>query len=200
MASASAPATALVTGANRGIGLALVKALLAKHYTSIDALRALFGTDRQLDLLVNNAGVFIRDVPDGVQAAADCMVDTFKTNAVGPLLVTQALMPNLALSPRPVVLNVSSQMGSIANTKTGGSVAYRASKAALNMVNKSLSVTYPAVTFLTTHPGYVSTGMSLFKGEISPEHSADCLLKIVDAADLSYSGKFFHYEGHELPW
>ncbi|MBX9768184.1 MAG: SDR family NAD(P)-dependent oxidoreductase, partial [Bdellovibrionales bacterium] len=92
-----------------------------------------------LDLLINNAGV-IGDKTSGLEhVTTDVVLNTFDTNSVGPLRVTRALLPLLLKSAHPRVVQISSLMGSISDNSGGGYYAYRMSKAALNMFNKSLS-------------------------------------------------------------
>lgn len=218
-------ATVLVTGANRGIGLALTTLLHGRGDTviatrrhpspeldalgvrqepldvasdeSVAALDARLG-DLSIDLLVNNAGVLSR------QTLADLDFDAirwqFEVNALGPLRVTAALRHRLASGAKVGI--VTSRMGSIADNTSGGAYGYRMSKAAVNMAGTSLrhDLAADGVAVALLHPGYVRTGMTGGRGHLTPEQSAECLLARLDALTMQTSGTFWHASGEELPW
>ncbi len=219
--------TAVITGANRGIGLAFAKALLARGDTVIGTAREpaeagelansgaeveeLDVTDdasvtnfaerlqgRSVDLLINNAGILRRDRLDSFDPAT--LQREFDVNALGPLRVTNALLPSLRLSAKPRIVALTSRMGSIADNNSGGFYGYRASKAALNAVIKSLSIDLDPWPAVVIHPGYVRTRMTGNQGDLTAEEAVERMLLVIDKLDSSMSGKFFHRDGHELPW
>ncbi|XP_017461160.1 PREDICTED: C-factor-like, partial [Rhagoletis zephyria] len=116
-----------------------------------------------LDLLINNAGIYIRDSLEKVNPKD--MLTNIEVNAVAPLVLTKALLPQLKASAssgqKTIVANISSQMGSIDDNKSGGSYAYRSSKAAQNMISKSLSVDLAPskIIILALHPGWLQMDM-----------------------------------------
>ncbi|KAG0649235.1 C-factor [Hyphodiscus hymeniophilus] len=161
--------TAVVTGANGGVGLAFAKKLIEEGYTvyacdikvgdemqklktkyvhqldvtSPSSMSSFAGEFRSqpLDLLLNVAGIMPTKSADSLATVSlDSLTKTFSVNTFGPLLLTQALIPALLKSSSSKVANVSSRVGSIADNLTGGAYAYRASKAALNAISKSMSV------------------------------------------------------------
>jgi NAD(P)-dependent dehydrogenase (short-subunit alcohol dehydrogenase family) len=222
-------ATALVTGANRGIGLALVQHLLGRgdrvigvcrhssrdlgasgarvesgidvtEARTLDALaRRLDG--EQIDAVWLNAGILARDRLGGIDAAGfDSVREQFEVNALGPLRVAQGLLPNLAAGAKVAIM--TSRMGSVADNDSGGFYGYRASKAAVNAIGKSLAIDLKprGVAVFLMHPGYVSTDMVGGHGDITPAQAAERLVAKVDALTLDDTGTFWHSNGSALPW
>jgi NAD(P)-dependent dehydrogenase (short-subunit alcohol dehydrogenase family) len=225
----------VVTGANRGIGLGLVRVYLgrgdevhaaARRPESASELQALLGeaagllslhpldvTDEEacrelarslegqpVHLLFNNAGVGgWRDGLDALDMAETLRV--LDTNTLGPLRVTRALRQNLAAGPGKVV-NVSSTMGSIGDNRSGGSYAYRMSKAALNMASKNLALELAAqgIVVVTVNPGWVRTDMGGPAAPTPVAESAENLARLADRLTPADTGKFLHARGHDLPW
>ncbi|MEZ6318459.1 MAG: SDR family NAD(P)-dependent oxidoreductase [Phycisphaerales bacterium] len=155
---------------------------------------------------MNNAAVFVdKDATSGLETTDDHLLDTYRANVAGPMLVTQALLPNLERSRRKLVVHISSDFASI--TKAGkdnwsGYLAYRSSKAALSMVHVLLAneLRPRGVTCLAVHPGWVQTDMGGPDAQITTEQSVSAMLKVIDRATLADTAKFFSYTGDELPW
>lgn len=218
--------TALITGANRGIGLELAKQLTGRGTTVIAAVRKasseleatgaeiVAGIDvthpedvaklaktlsgRSIDLLINNAGI-LRDTPLD-RLNYDLVEEQLRVNAVAPLRVTQALLPNLGKGAK--VALITSRMGSMADNTSGGGYGYRMSKAALNAAGKSLAVDLGArgIAVGMLHPGWVKTDMTSHSGLTTPQESAHDLLARIDELTLDNSGTFFHANGEILPF
>jgi NAD(P)-dependent dehydrogenase (short-subunit alcohol dehydrogenase family) len=217
----------IVTGANRGIGLALTSALkqrggqvLAVCRSSSPALEALgvevlagidvthpdCGTtisekigNRTVDLLINNAGILVWD--DTIESPDfDGIMKQFAVNAVGPLRVTAALRTKFTRGSK--VAFITSRMGSIADNGSGGAYGYRMSKAALNIAAVSMhrDLSPAGVSVAILHPGMVKTDMIGDHGQIEPEEAARGLLTRIDELGPATSGRFFHQNGEELPW
>jgi NAD(P)-dependent dehydrogenase (short-subunit alcohol dehydrogenase family) len=218
--------TVFITGANRGIGLAFAKsyaasgwrvlaacrepknadtlkavkgdiAILALDVTDADQLAALSKTlkDETIDILINNAGVAGDESTEG-------WLRTLHINSIAPIRVTQALLPMLARSERKLVASITSGMGSIADNTSGGSYAYRSSKAALNAAMKSLSVDLVkrGVSVIVLNPGWVKTDMGGAGARLTAADSVARMRKLIDSSGLVHSGKFFNYDGTEYPW
>ena len=161
-------------------------------------LPLVLGDDR-LDLLVNNAGVLHSGERFGHVEAA-ILEDSFRTNAIGPFLLAQALAPLLNDGAR--IANLSSVMASIASRGEFRSPSYCASKAAQNMLTVQLAQAVAArgIVVLALHPGWVQTEMG---GEHATVPTADAvrgLLQVVDGATLPQSGSFLDWRGEPLPW
>ena len=161
-------------------------------------LPLVLGDDR-LDLLVNNAGVLHSGERFGHVEAA-ILEDSFRTNAIGPFLLAQALAPLLNDGAR--IANLSSVMASLASRGEFRSPSYCASKAAQNMLTVQLAHALAArgIVVLALHPGWVQTEMG---GEHATVPTADAvrgMLQVVDGATPAQSGSFLDWRGGALPW
>ncbi|KAH7079223.1 C-factor [Paraphoma chrysanthemicola] len=130
------------------------------------------------------------------------MLRTFEINTIGTFNVMTTFLPNLLVARDPKVIILSSRMGSVASNISGGGYAYRASKAALNAVVKSLSIDVSDVAFLLLHPGRVETGLVAWKeeGAISVEESLGDCLRVIEGLKREDSGKLVDRFGAEIPW
>jgi NAD(P)-dependent dehydrogenase (short-subunit alcohol dehydrogenase family) len=123
-------------------------------------------------------------------------------NTLGPMRVTEAFLDHLAASGGKKVVTITSGMGSIADNSSGGSYAYRSSKAAVNMVVKSLSLDLAprGITCIVMNPGWVRTDMGGPGGKISPEESIAGMRRVIAKLKPGDTGKFFNHDGGEYPW
>lgn len=221
--------TILITGANRGIGLALAQGHAARGDNVIGVCRqaspALAATGARveagvdvtdaaalaelaarlagvaIDRLVLNAGVLARDALGKIDAAGfDSLRQQFEVNALGPLRTAQALLPNLGAGAKIGI--ITSRMGSMADNGSGGYYGYRASKAAVNAIGRSLAMDLKprGVAVFLLHPGFVATDMVGGAGDVSPAQAAAQLMQRLDTLDLADTGTFWHANGSALPW
>jgi NAD(P)-dependent dehydrogenase (short-subunit alcohol dehydrogenase family) len=218
----------LITGCARGIGLQLTRQYLAAGHeviavcrapgeilptlgseciegielTRADDLERLQATigERRIDILIHNAGMLHRESLGGLRAAADGLRAQFETNALAPLLLTEALLANLGAGSK--IAFITSRMGSIADNSSGGYYGYRMSKGALNVAGKSLAIDLKprGIAVALLHPGFVRTDMTGGVGDIDAASSAAQLIERIAALDLDRSGRFWHARGEELPW
>lgn len=228
---------ALITGANRGLGLEHVRQLLERgwHVTAAvrepsaaSELNALPQGDGKLDvvaydasdlgaaaalatqvkgpvdLLFANAGMMPGSTRSFGAAANADMAMEFRVNALAPLALVEAFAGQVEASEMKVVALQSSRMGSIADNETGGAYGYRASKAALNAIGKSLSIDLKdrGIVVLVLHPGWVRTDMGGPNGQLTVTESVEGQLDLIARAynQPAMSGRFFHVSGQDLPW
>lgn len=220
----------LITGSSRGIGLDLtlkaleqkyqvlavarnpeksegLKKLSAQYSHQLKVVTADLGESKSfakiadavaawgsLDLLINNAGIYMKGTTE-----AD-FAESFKVNTTAPFLLTQALLPHLQRGQNPKVISISSKMGSIKDNESGGSYAYRASKTALNMINKSLAKDHPWLTAIVVHPGWVQTEMGGAGATVKIPDSTAGIWKVIHGATAKNSGEFIDYGGKSIAW
>lgn len=216
----------VITGGNRGIGLALAKQYKnsgAKVYvtcrncsdelnslgvnvitgvdvsqpeTLADKLAPLL--DIEIDLLINNAGVLGREsIDDWDPHTIDYQ---FRVNAMGPLLVSQVLLPSMSENSK--IALISSRMGSMEDNGSGGYYGYRMSKAALNAAGVSMAndLRLKGIAVGVFHPGFVQTEMVNGAGDIDTYTCAERLVARIDELNLENAGRFIHSNGDVLPW
>lgn len=167
-----------------------------------DAARLAGEIDEPIDILWNNAGTAGDRSNQVFGTAADTMNAVFDVNVTGPLRLSEALIGHVEKSDRKVIAMQSSQMGSIKDNGSGGVYAYRASKAALNMVTRSMArdLQEKGVTVVAFHPGWVQTDMGGPNAKISTEESVQGEQEVVDNLTIDRSGEFIRYSGEKLPW
>ncbi|MBB4265687.1 SDR family oxidoreductase [Roseospira visakhapatnamensis] len=178
----------------------------ALDVTDDAALKALGRTlsGRALDVLINNAGVYPLKSPQGSfgDVPVDAWMEALRTNVVAPWKVAETFIDNLTKAERPVLATISSKMGSIADAAAPGSVVYRSSKTAVNMVVKALALDLGprGVICLSFHPGWVLTDMGGPNALITPEQSITGLRRLIARATPADNGRFLAYDGQEVPW
>lgn len=218
--------TIVITGANRGIGLAMcevfkaqgdnVYALCRQSSPELDALsvNVISGVDVatdngistmvtalsqvNIDLLVCNAGI-LRDEQLG-QINLETIREQFEVNTLAPLRVVDSLLPRLSSGSKVVM--ITSRMGSIADNSSGGRYGYRMSKAALNAASVSLARDLVAhnISVGIYHPGFVQTDMVNHGGDISSTVAAERLVALMNEQTIEQTGVFKHSNGEVLPW
>ena len=229
--------TALITGANRGLGLEFARQYLADGWNVYAACRgpdsasklrqladasghklqilALDVTElasikaaaaeldgKALDLLLNNAGVMGTkgQTIGNIDYAAWAKV--LDANTMGPMRVSEAFVDHVARSERKLIVTLTSGMGSLADNTSGGSIAYRSSKAAVNMVMRSLAIDLAprGITCVVVNPGWVRTDMGGAHATLTPAESVSMLRRLIETLGPAESGKFFNYDGRAYAW
>lgn len=169
------------------------------NFEEIDAL-ALILQGRAIDLLINNAGVYPESSFGHVDYEA--WAEAFHINSMAPMKMVEAFVSHVASSDIKKIVTLTSKMGSIDDNTSGGSYIYRSTKAAGNMVMKSLAVDLKPLGIASTilHPGWVRTDMGGPNGLIDTPESVAGMRKVIDALTLENSGRFVAYDGKVIPW
>jgi len=218
----------VITGANRGIGLALtrqyrdrgeslvavcrqssreldalgVRVEAGVEVTDSESLTDLAGrlSDVDVDVLINNAGVMRPTDFNDIENQLEAYRLQFEVNSLAPLRVTRALLDRLGRGSRVAI--VTSRMGSIADNDSGGHYGYRMSKAAVNMggVSMARELAERGIAVGLLHPGYVRTDMTGNTGHVDTDESAAGLIRRIDELSMETTGSFHHANGEELPW
>jgi len=188
-----------LAGAHESLTIHRLDVTRADHIqTLVDDLQ-----DRPIDILLNNAGVYDEKYlsPDS-PLDYSAWVHTFQVNTMAALRTTRAFVKNLRRGEKRLVVAISSHMGSIAEIDSPGSYFYRSSKAALNAVMKGLSLELRPLSIgvLILHPGWVKTRMGGPDAPLLAEDSVRGMRSLVEGFTLADSGRFFRYNGTEIPW
>ena len=158
--------------------------------------------DVAIDVIINSAGV------TGVSGQRAGNVDyeswprVLDVNTMGPLRVLEYFIDHIARSERRLVVTITSGMGSIGDNTSGGSIAYRSSKAAVNMAMRSAAIDLAPrrITCVVVNPGWVKTDMGGPSATLTPQESVTALRRLIETFGPNNSGKFYHVDGSEYPW
>jgi len=174
--------------------------------TKIEEMNALCVELRKepIDVLLNNAGVYLekyRDVELN-KICYDQWLYTFQVNTLGAVRMTRAFCEHVARSEKKLVVVISTHMASIADIAAPGAYYYRSTKAALNAVMEGIAFELKprGIGVLLLHPGWVQTRMGGEGTSLMPPESVAGMRSLVDTFTLDRSGRFFRYDGIEMPW
>lgn len=222
--------TVLITGANRGLGLEFVRQYrgdgadviaCCRHPANADSLNALAVKVMELDvtdpasieslaaalkgspidILIANAGIWGPEHQGADECDFDRTIEVLTVNSVGPWRVARALKANLVAGRDKKLVVITSKMGSISDS-SGGSIAYRASKAALNMIMHAVAKEWgrDGLKVGIFHPGWVQTDMGGPGAPLSVVQSITGLRARIAELSPRTSGRFIDYAGKEIGW
>lgn len=222
----------LITGANRGLGLEFSRQYAADGWDVIATCRippdatelkalgtavSIFAldvadeesiaqflhavSDIPIDVIILNAGI---SAPPQMAAAVtrDEWVPAIAVNALAPLRLATGLRANLQKGGQKKAVAVSSLAASLSKYDVPGQYSYRASKAALNSLWRSLAIEWRplGIACILLRPGKVRTRMTGFTGDLDPEGSVAGMRRVIAGATVADSGRFIGYDGNEVPW
>jgi NAD(P)-dependent dehydrogenase (short-subunit alcohol dehydrogenase family) len=232
--------TVFISGANRGVGLALVERFLKGGFHVFAGVRKpspalahltnqfsetftelpldvtnMYAVEmaahwvsqqaRSLDILINNAAVYLEDKKaalEKIDLGGEYLEKTMDTNVFGPLRVSQQFLPLLKKGRRKLLMNISSEAGSIADCNRDRELAYCMSKAALNMQSKILHnyLEPKGIKVLAVHPGWVRTDMGGKDADISAQESAEGIFKLATRTWKADDAMYLDYQGNPMRW
>jgi len=155
-----------------------------------------------IDVLINNAGIYGAGPQNLKSLNPEVWIETLCINCMAPIYVSRAFVENVARSAQKIMVAITSKMGSIDDNTSGGAYIYRSSKAALNAAVKSLAIDLAprGITAAVIHPGWVQTDMGGGGAPTSVERSVSGMRKMIGRFGLKDAGRFWSYDGKEIPW
>ena len=219
--------TILVTGANRGIGLEFARQYAgngweviatarrpdeAGEMRGLDGVEALaldIASDQSIDMFVDSLGDRAVDlhIANAGMGGLDhnersAIANVINVNAIGATLLARRLTENVKAGEAKKIVAISSNVGSIGATSSSGGLAYRMSKAAMNMAFKSLSIDWAqaGIATMMLHPGWVQTDMGGSNANITTKESVSGMRELIEAMSLDNNAEFRAYDGRYLEW
>ncbi|HKG74435.1 MAG TPA: SDR family oxidoreductase [Aestuariivirgaceae bacterium] len=178
--------------------------LVAMDVTDAESIRTAARQlrDTAIDVLINNAGISGAGGQVTGKVDYESWARVLDVNMMGPLRVTEAFVDQLARSERRLVVTITSGMGSLSDNTSGGSIAYRSSKAGVNMVMRSaaLDLAPRGISCVVVNPGWVKTDMGGPGARLTAQQSVAALRRLIETFGPAHSGKFYNYDGREYPW
>ena len=193
----------IAAAALQELATAGVVRIIALDVTNLESVRqAATQIEEPIDIVINSAGIGgKRDQKTG-NVDYESWREVLNVNTMGPLRVTEALVDHLARSERKLVVTITSGMGSITDNTSGASIPYRSSKAAVNMVMRTVALDLAprGITSVVINPGWVKTDMGGPSAPLTPTESVSAMRRLIGKLGPAQSGKFFNHDGREYPW
>ncbi len=230
MSNLNSAKTVFITGCSQGLGLELVTTFRKNAWNIIAGVRNLNNIDPKLhasniklieldvqknddiatiskklgetpiDVVINNAGIFKEDNLETF--SANEMLEMYYTHAIAPLLITQQLLKNVLLGCNKTIVIISGRMGSFNSYSGPGCYSYRASKAAANMITKTMSydLSEKNIKVISIHPGWIKTKMGGKDAKVDTHDSANGIFKLISNPNEIETGVFYTFAGQKLEW
>ena len=193
----------IAAAALQELATAGVVRIIALDVTNLESVRqAATQIEEPIDIVINSAGIGgKRDQKTG-NVDYESWREVLNVNTMGPLRVTEAFVDHLARSERKLVVTITSGMGSITDNTSGASIPYRSSKAAVNMVMRTVALDLAprGITAVVINPGWVKTDMGGPNATLTPTESVTAMRRLIGKLGPAQSGKFFNHDGREYPW
>ncbi|MBK1829426.1 SDR family oxidoreductase [Verrucomicrobiaceae bacterium R5-34] len=161
----------------------------------------------KIDILINNAGYFgpklMTENPENLaKLTRQEMELCYRVNTLGPLFVTQALLPNLKLAEDAKVVHISTRASILSKGTSGTAYGYRVSKTALNMVTRTMSgdQAMKGILVVAIAPGHNKTHMGTERGKLDPQQSMAQVIDLIENLTRKHHGGLWYYDGSRLPW
>ena len=158
--------------------------------------------DSAIDILINCAALYGGDRQTIGSIDYHDWMRVLDVNVLGPLRVCEAYLDRVARSDRRLIVTLTSGMGSLADNTSGGSIAYRTSKAAVNMAMRTAAIDLKSrgISCVVLNPGWVKTDLGGPNAKLSPEQSVAAMRRLIAELGPNDSGRFYNYDGREYPW
>jgi NAD(P)-dependent dehydrogenase (short-subunit alcohol dehydrogenase family) len=155
-----------------------------------------------IDIAINCAGVFGGRTQTLGSLDYDDWMKVFEVNLFGAARVSEAFLEHLRRGERRLIVTLTSGMGSLADNTSGGSVLYRTSKAAVNMLMRTAAIDLrpQRISCVVVNPGWVKTDMGGPNARITAQESVSAMRGLIAKLGPEDSGRFYHYDGREYPW
>ncbi|MCE7742794.1 MAG: SDR family oxidoreductase [Candidatus Heimdallarchaeota archaeon] len=187
--------------------LTLINLDVTNQKSRNEAFEEISKITNQIDILINNAGIRFggeKYCDELGKLEKEDFGKIYQVNTVAPLMIVEKFLPLLKAGNDTKIINISSSSGCITRrTSKRGGYSYASSKAALNMVTKALSVDLEEynITVISLHPGWVKTTMELtVNAPLVPEESVTGMINLIANLRIKETGKFFDWQGNEMPW
>jgi len=155
-----------------------------------------------IDILINCAGVLGGDGQTIGSIDYHEWMRVLDVNVLGPMRMCEAFLDRVARSDRRLIVTITSGMGSLADNTSGGYIAYRTSKAAVNMAMRTAAIDVKSrgISCVVLNPGWVKTDMGGPNAKLAPEQSVTAMRLVIAELGPNESGRFYNYDGREYPW
>ena len=189
------------TELNAVAGEIQVLPLDVSDFLAIDTVSRILSAEK-IDLLLNNAGLNGSPAIAFGETDYEDWSEVFRVNTQAPLKMAECFVEQVANSDKKLIVSLSSRLGSISENDEGEQYSYRSSKAALNAVNKSMSVDLAGrgITTAVLHPGWARTDMGGPNAAVDPVDSVSGMRAVIDNLTSADSGRNFSYDGSSIDW